>query len=570
MDYSISCRQPLNHYLEIKLELSNSKAKSIDLILPSWRPGRYQLANYGKNIRNFQATGLRNKILSWEKLDSQRWRVTCQGHSKIRVSYEYYANQLDAGSSLVDDQQWYLNPINMLMYTEDKLNESCKLTLNVPKKYTIASGLTLNRYRKLEAKDYYQMVDAPIIASPHLKHWKFETSGIVFHLWFMGKHKLNKSQTIGHFKAFAEEQIATMGSFPESGYHFLFQLPAKSIYHGVEHANSTVIALGPGLKIHLDRYEDLLGVSSHELFHAWNILKIRPKSLLPYNFSKPNYFTEGYVAEGITTYYGDLFLVRSGVFDQSQYFKELNRLFKRHFENFGRHHTDLAQSSWDLWLDGYGGGAPDRKVSIYTKGALVALLLDLKLREETDNQSSLDDLMRYLWEHFGKSSKGYQTTDLIRFCNKVTNENFEEFFQRFVYSTEPLEGPIKEALQKVGCKLRRLPSQQLLKKWFGIRTSHATGEVTVVQIDPKAPAQKQLSIQDQIVRINGKKPPKNLNKCVGKSRTLKLEVRRNGRKITLKIPRGKRQYFHQYRIEKNAKATPAMQTNFEQWLKVKF
>jgi predicted metalloprotease with PDZ domain len=442
--------------------------------------------------------------------------------------------------------------------------------LDVPKKYIIASGLKLNRYRKLEADNYYQLVDAPVIASPHLQHWKFETQGIDFHLWFMGQHKLNKARTLKHFKAFAEEQISTMGSFPEPDYHFLFQVSAKSIYHGVEHANSTVIALGPGRKIHQERYQDFLGVSSHELFHAWNILKIRPKPLLPYDFSKESFFTEGYVAEGITTYYGDLFLVRSGVFDQAQYFKELDRLFKRHFENFGRFHTDLAQSSWDLWLDGYGGGAPDRKVSIYTKGALVALLLDLKLRAETENQTTLDHLMRYLWEHFGKPVKGYQTSDLIKFCNKATDGNYEEFFQRFVFGCEPLEVPIKTALKSVGCKLVKVPSQQLLKKWFGVRTSSVTGKTVVIQIDPQAPAQKQLSIQDQIVRINGKKPSKNLNKTVGKGRTLKLEIRRNGRKINLKIPRGKRQYFPQYRIEKDLRASPLAKASFEQWLKVKF
>jgi len=382
MEYFISCPKPLSHYFSIELSITDIKSGYIDLVLPSWRPGRYQIADYAKNLRNLQAVGPRNKPLAVEKLTSNCWRVQCTGAQKIKVTYQYFAYQLDAGSSLIDDQQWYLNPINLLVYVKERLSDPCKVKLDVPKKYIIASGLPLNRYGKLEARNYHQLADAPIIASPHLKHWQFCIEEVDFHLWFMGKHKLNKAETLKHFAAFAREQIETMGSFPESDYHFLYQFPAKSIYHGVEHANSTVIALGPGLRIRQDRYTDFLGVSSHELFHAWNILKIRPQSLLPYDFSQPHYFKEGYVAEGITTYYGDLFLVRSGVFDQQQYFKELDRLFKRHFENFGRDHSSLVESSWDLWLDGYGGGAPDRKVSIYTKGALVALLLDHDRRQK--------------------------------------------------------------------------------------------------------------------------------------------------------------------------------------------
>lgn len=134
-------------------------------------------------------------------------------------------------------------------------------------------------------------------------------------------------------------------------------------------------------------YTDLLGVSSHELFHAWNIIRIRPQELLPYDFTKENYFTTCFVAEGVTTYYGDLFLRRSGIFDDVAYYRELQVYMKRHFENNRDAQQSLAESSWDLWLDGYEKGIPKRKVSVYHKGALVALILDITIRKNHQHKN---------------------------------------------------------------------------------------------------------------------------------------------------------------------------------------
>jgi predicted metalloprotease with PDZ domain len=176
----------------------------------------------------------------------------------------------------------------------------------------------------------------------------------------------------------------------------------------VEHTNSTVIALGPSYGVMNNKgYEDLLGVSSHELFHAWNIKTIRPVEMMPYDYSRENYSRLGYVAEGVTTYYGDVMLLRSGVFTEEQYLKTFNELLEKHFNNFGRLNLSVADSSFDTWLDGYKQGVPGRKASIYTEGALCAFMLDIIIRKNSNNKRSLDDLMRLLYEEFGKKQRGY-------------------------------------------------------------------------------------------------------------------------------------------------------------------
>jgi predicted metalloprotease with PDZ domain len=241
-----------------------------------------------------------------------------------------------------------------------------------------------------------------------------------------------------------------MGEFPEKDYHFLNLILPTAFYHGVEHRNSTMIVLGPegeGL------YTDLLGVSSHELFHAWNIIRIRPKELLPYDFTKENYFTTCFVAEGCTTYYGDLFLRRVRVFDDQAYVKELQVYMKRHFENSSKATQSLTESSWDLWLDGYEKGIPQRKVSVYHKGAIVALILDLYLRKKFSHARSLDDVMRELWHRFGKPFVGYTYDDYKNVVEEVAEEPLDWYWNECILDATPLEARMNEAMAFVGLQM---------------------------------------------------------------------------------------------------------------------
>jgi predicted metalloprotease with PDZ domain len=512
-----------------------------------------------------RAIDTRHNKLSVQKISRNKWRIATKGTSKIKVKYQYYANQLDAGGSLLDDRQLYLNFVNCLLYQEDSMDDPCTMDLLVDKGFRIACGLP-RKGSRLYAKSYFHLVDSPMIASKHLKQWQYSQSRVKFHIWFLGAHKLNKNKVINAFKAFSREQIKTMGSFPEKEFHFLFQVPNLKIYHGVEHSNSTVIALGPGPELHKTRYCDFLGVSSHELFHSWNVLKIRPKELLPYNFKKEVYFETGFIAEGITTYYGDLFLVRSGVFHQHQYFKELDKLFKRHFENEGRHFASLSSSSLDLWVDGYRQGAPGRKVSIYTKGALIALMLDLTIRKVSGHHHSLDDVIRKLWEQFGKRSIGYSLNDFIKICENVAGTSLRWFFNEYVHGIVPLEHRLSELIRQVGCQLKALPSRQLSKSLFGFRTASNQGELCVMQIASGSPAYGRLSVGDRIISVNGKKPKIKLNSLIDSGHSLKLLVTRLGRNVNVTLVPGKKRFYTQYKIEKLKKPDRSQKESFNKWI----
>jgi predicted metalloprotease with PDZ domain len=462
MHYQISVSDPSSHYLSITYTIPEINSEHIEIQLPAWRPGRYEIQNFAKNIQFIEAISKTGQKLPLNKITKDRWRLETMGENEVQINYTYYAAIQNAGSSYVDADLWYLNFINFCFYTEGRINDACKVTLNLPADFQIACGLTFfwdlvegiprGYTNMLGAKDFYELVDSPLLASASLQKCDYQVDHIQFRIWMHGNLKPNWKRIEHDFERFSAEQIAMMGEFPEQDYHFLNLILPTAFYHGVEHRNSTMVVLGPddegeGL------YTDLLGVSSHELFHAWNIIRIRPKEMLPYDFTKENYFATCFVAEGCTTYYGDLFLKRSGVFDQEAYLKELQVYMKRHFEHSGAARQSLVESSFDLWLDGYEKGIPDRKVSVYHKGALAALILDLYIRKKTDHVHSLDDIMRLLWSRFGKPFVGYTIQDYIDIAEEVAGESLGWYWKDCIYGNIPLDERLNEALSFVGLQM---------------------------------------------------------------------------------------------------------------------
>ena len=453
MHYHLSVLDSASRFLDIVYTLPTHGSTSINLQMPAWRPGRYEIQNFAKNVQKLAVRGESGAQLPVRKITKDCWQVHTMGEASIQVAYRYYAVIQNAGSSYVDEELWYLNFINFALCAEGYLHYPCTVALDLPAGFRIACGMTAaEQPNTLLARDYYQLVDSPLLASATLQHESYQEGSTLFHVWMHGNLHPNWKRIRTDFALFSREQIAMMGESPEPEYHFINLILPTAFYHGVEHQNSTMIVLGPDDEGE-DLYTDLLGVSSHELFHVWNIIRIRPKELLPYDFTKENYFTTCFVAEGCTTYYGDLFLRRAGVFNDAAYLKELQVYMKRHFESNGRAAQSLLESSWDLWLDGYEKGIPDRKVSVYHKGALVALILDLYLRKKYDHARSLDDVMRLLWQRFGKPFVGYSYEDYRAIVVEVAGESLDWYWEECIEGKVPLEARLNESMAFVGLQM---------------------------------------------------------------------------------------------------------------------
>lgn len=569
IDYRISYQHPHQQFIDIELTLRNLQQSTIYLQLPTWRPGRYEIGNFAKNIQQFNIEDIEGNTLPFQKITKDRWEVHTAGHAEIKVKYNYYAGVIDAGSSWLDHNQLYINFVNCMLYVEGRMDEKHRITLDVPENYQMACGLKKIDRHVLEAPSFYHLAESPMVASASLTHWSYQVQDHTFHLWIQGVCRLNQDETLRHFAAFTEEQIRMMGDFPCKEYHFIYHFLPYRAYHGVEHFNSTVITLGPAEQILEDTktYEDLLGISSHELFHTWNIIRIRPAEMMPYDYTKENYFPTGFVAEGITTYYGDLFLARSGVITKNEYFLELNKLFKRHFENFGRFNHSLVDSSHDLWLDGYSTGIPNRKVSIYVKGALVSLILDLELRRITGNEQSLDTFMRYLWDHFGKQSKGYTMQDLQNLVAELSGNQMPNYFDDFVYGKVPLEDKINELLQTVGCYLKEQRSAFISERKFGFRTVLKDSKLVISSVEPGSVAAEKLRLEDEIVAVNGRRVMESIDELLATQEEVELAIFRNHYLHHIQLVSDGRSFFKQYTIEQKTDASTKERENFFQWLR---
>lgn len=500
--YSFSAEEPNKQYVQIKVQIPVSK-EITHVNLPSWRPGRYELGNFAKNINRFKVYNDQKKSLPFQKINKDTWEIDTSKTSFISVEYSYYSIDLNAGSTYLSDNQLYVNPVNCCIYTEETQDFPCEIELNIPESWKVATSLEGEKnFRK--ASSFDELADSPFICSSLLQCETYEVNSIKFYVWFNGEIKPDWNRILNDFSAFSKKQIEKFIEFPVSEYHFLIQILPKKAYHGVEHCKSTVITLGPTYEVFTNLYKELLGVSSHELYHTWNVKALRPAVMWPYDFKKENYSELGYIYEGITTYMGDLFLLKSGVFSLEQYLVEFRTQLQKHFDNPARFNYSVAQSSFDTWLDGYVPGAPARKVSIYTEGCLLAFVTDVKIRKLTQNKYGLDEVMKRLYFDFAMHGKGISENDYISTLQHISGASFDDFFKNFVHGTQPYESIITDSLDYLGLELIHKPSPLYSEGRLGMKLIPIGKAFQVDAMYPGGPAELGgMRIGDEIISVNG-------------------------------------------------------------------
>ena len=510
IDYTISYTNPHRHFVDFQLSTTTNGANKMQFQLAAWRPGRYELANFAQNIQKWGAFDENNNPLSFKKITKDLWEVETESAKEITLVYNFYANQLDAGSCYLDEHQLYLNPVHCMFYIVDRMEEEYQLNMQIPKNYEITSSMKKNG-NILSVKGYDLLSESPIICSDTLQHGTYQVDGITFHLWFQGQCKLDWKKLKKDFTAFTKSQIEHFGGFPVKEYHYFFQITPYKSYHGVEHTKNTVLLLGPGDEIMDKRYEDLLGVCSHELYHTWNIKAIRPEEMYPYNYTQENYFRTGFVAEGVTTYMGDLMLYNSGVFNWEEFVKTQNQNLERHLTNYGRYNLSVADSGFDNWLDGYKLGSPDRKTSIYADGALCMLMIDLEIIRNTNGKNSLHSVMKELYEDFALKKKGYSEDDFRNICEKFGGLKVAEIFENHIYGTEDYIPTLKNAFEVVGIELKQKKNTNLAAQYFGFIAVKENEKLVIKKVAPNSITDKNgIAPEDQITKVNGKAVDENL------------------------------------------------------------
>ena len=564
--YTLSSENPSAQYIQISMQFEPT-SEVITIQLPAWRPGRYELGNFAKNIKGFNVVNENGQELLFKKITKDAWEVQTKSAKIIKVSYAYFAAELNAGSTYLSEEQLYVNPVNCLMFVVGRESEGAIVDLKIPADYVIASSLEMDQHT-LFAKDFDELADSPFICSNTLQHNSYNVGEILFHVWFQGEVKVDWEKLIPDFTAFSEKQIEKFGSFPVEEYHFLTQIVPFRAYHGVEHSRSTVLLLGPSYAVFKDAYKDLLGVSSHELYHTWNVKAIRPIELFPYDFTKENYSELGFLCEGVTTYMGDLFLYKSGVFDLKEYFNEMNAQLQKHFDNPARFNYSVAQSSFDTWLDGYVPGAPNRKVSIYTEGCLLSFVFDVFIIKNSDGKYSLDDVMKHLYEDFYQKNKGVSEQDYRNAIASFAGTSVTTIFENYVHNVTDYTQLLQTSFDIIGLKMVAKPNDKISQSKVGVKTLSQGSYFVVKSIYPNSPADiSGLMLEDEIIAVQAMDVNGNLDAWLDyfDLDTLDIMVKRKGVFLNKTITLDSQLYYPEYFLLEKEEKTEDQKKYFEKW-----
>jgi predicted metalloprotease with PDZ domain len=504
VNYTIGWDNPASQLYEVTVTTS-ARGEPIVFSLPAWRPGRYIVQNYAANVQNVRAADESGNPLPAEWIDLDSWRVEPGAAKSVTLEYEYYARTFDAGSSTLTPSAAYFNPVNLLPWVEGRKDSPVSLTLEAPADWTVATQLERQpgAGHVFAALDYHRLADSPTIAAPDLVVWDYEVDGATYHLVFRnvkGELQLGeftKEKILADVARLTQEAVAVFGVTPFDEYWHLFQLVPYPFGHAVEHESSASYVVQDAIFASTDGYDGFLSILAHEFFHAWNVKRIRPAAMWPYDYSTPQLTRLHWVTEGVTSYYEALLLARAGLLGEEGFYASLGRNIGALQASPGRLVTSAELSSLTAWHTGYGDGNPNQAISFYLKGSLLGLLLDLKIRDATDGARGLDDVMRLLYERYYEQGRGYPENGFQTAAEEVAGRSLEDFFSRYVGGTEEL--PFDETLGLVGLTARQIANPDRQEATFGWRLRKQGDDVTVAGVLPGGPALSTGIMRDDVL-----------------------------------------------------------------------
>lgn len=569
VEYVVDLKATRAQLVNIEMHVPEWDSEHLDVHMPVWRPGRYEVLDLAGGVRLFEAEDGAGRPLAWDKIEKATWRIRTPAPGGVVIRYQLYCNSLSSRTRHADETHAFLSGSAVFLYCHERRAAPVRVTLDLPADWRIACGLEFApaSMNTLVAPDYDTLVDSPIEAGIHDLH-EFEVDGVKYQIAVWGRPDAMAPAFPGDVAKIAAQQQKLFRGFPFKRYLFITHL-APGAGGGTEHLNSTVIGVKPSAATEPKDHRGSLALASHELFHTWNVKQFRPAGLKPYDYQRENYTTLLWVAEGTTSYYDELLCVRAGVWEVKHYLESLGRTIDAELARPGRSLQSLEESSFDAWIK-FNRATPDAvnsTVSFYSKGALVSLLLDARIRTLTSGAGSLDDVMRTLSSRFPHTAPGYTTADVLDALRYVTGEDFTPFFNDYVRGTADL--PIHDALAVFGLEAVREGDGADPKAYIGLDLRDADGLATVsaVRDDGPGPAAG-INVDDQIVALNG------LRLRAGDLES-RLKQLKPGQIVTLHVIR--RDVLREVRltlasrpkgelkVQKKKEATPEQKAAFESW-----
>lgn len=569
--YEVDLSDALNHYVTVTMT-AEATGDETEIMMATWTPGSYLVREYAKHVDRIDvrtAKG-RGKKLDFEKISKNRWRIDTSDARQFKVTYRIYCNSLSVRTNYVGQGYGVLNGAPTFITLPDQLDRPHTVKLKLPTKWKrsatslLADGDEPHRY---VASNYDELVDSPIVAG-NVSFYPFKVAGV--------EHTLVNVNEAGYWDGQkAARDLAKVvkahhdlwGNVPYERYMFINVIGGGG--GGLEHDNCCLMMSSRWSFRSESGYIRWLSLASHEFFHTWNIRRLRPKSLVKYDYENEVYTPSLWVAEGVTSYYEDLLLVRAGLMSEDEFLAGLGGSVSQVQRSKGSKVQSLRDSSHDAWIKYYRpeANSSDTTVSYYTKGAVVAFLLDAQIRKESQGQKSLDDVLRKLYaEH--ANPVGYLPSDFRRICSEMAGTDLSKWFKGAVDSTDDLQWqdlcnwyglqvgdikPLKPGEEPAKPRERK-PSRT---RWIGI------GE-------PGSPASKAgLSDSDEILGVNDMRLTGGIQSRIQQFEVgdaVNLLISREDKIMTVAVTIGSRPTAPSWGMSKFRKATDEQETNLANWL----
>src|SRR5947209_5547142 len=507
ISFTVSMSKPYTHLLEVEMRVRRTLQlpPQVNLIMPVWTPGSYLIREFERNVQDFAAVDASGRALLWQKTNKDTWRVETNGARDVRITYRVYANDLSVRTNDLNDGHGYWNNAALLMYPDGYLSAPSILRVIPFGDWRVATGLPTveGKPNTFRAENFDILYDSPVEVS-RFKVVSFEVRGVPHRIVIDGEGNYDMERMRRDVQRVVEAEVATMGEIPYHDYTFILHAANKSD-GGLEHLNSTSLIVERNRFYSDSDWKSFLGLVAHEFFHLWNVKRIRPDALGPFDYTKENYTKLLWVAEGITDYYAPLTVRRAGLITEEDYLQRVSRNIESLQTTPGRLLMSAEEASFDAWIKYYrpDENAINSQVSYYTKGALVGLLLDLEIRKLSNGAKSLDDVMRYLYAEFYKKNRNYTPEDFERACELMAGSSLENFFARYVRGREELD--YNAALNVVGLQLgedRTKPPAETI--YFGANVAQDGDRLIIRTVTSGSPAYDQgLNAGDQIVALDG-------------------------------------------------------------------
>lgn len=543
--YRVSIPKPESHYLELSLELKNiQELEILKLKMPTWTPGSYLLREYERFLENLQVFDKEGNQINFQKIRKNIWQVAKGNLSEIKITYKIYAFDLTVRTNHVDSSHAYFNPAAVFLYEESLQNEALEVKIIPPENWNkIDTGLAQvknNQWTRI-APNYDTLVDSPFEVG-NQEQFSFEAAGVLHKVAiFNAPEKVEEKKLIQDFQKIIEASTAIFGeahpckNFLDGTYTFIIHFSDRN-GGGLEHSNSCSLLFDWEKFQTEDGYMRFLHLVAHEYFHLWNVKCLRPTPLGAFDYDRENYTTLLWFVEGFTVYFEEIILKKSGIINEKEFLENHLKGLANTENNLGNHSQSLADASFDAWVKAYRPheNSSNTTVSYYTKGSMIAMLLDLAIIDFTNAEKSLEDLMSLMFQKFFiENNRAFTEEELLNTLKEITQKDFTDFFQQYIHQTAIL--PYEEYFTKIDFELKeKLASPE--EVFLGIDINK---DWQIRRVAKGSPADLAgLNAFDKILKIDGKEVEGELkdfleNCKIGQK--LKVLVKRSLKEIELSV-----------------------------------